>query len=122
VIFAVFTERGWHTPINAATTADAIEQLRLEFGRGDGQIRLGVVLLQGTATIVQAPDAANATVQVTGDALIQKQIRDLLTGGLADNITYLAIPAPTQQQITAQVRALTQQVNGLIKLATGNLA
>lgn len=38
------------------------------------------------------------------------------------NATYLALASPTTAQNTAQIRALTRQVNALIKLATADLA
>ena len=38
-----------------------------------------------------------------------------------NNATYLAIASPTSAQNTAQVKALTRQVNALIKLAINDL-
>ena len=35
---------------------------------------------------------------------------------LANNITYLAIPTPSQAQAVAQVAALTRQVNAVIRI------
>ena len=39
---------------------------------------------------------------------------------LADNAAYLAIVAPTNGQAIAQIRALTRQVNALIRVAVGS--
>lgn len=36
---------------------------------------------------------------------------------LADNAEFIALASPTNAQAVAQVRALTRQVNGLIRLA-----
>lgn len=43
-------------------------------------------------------------------------IRDKATAALADNKTFLALTSPTNAQNAAQVKALTRQVNGLIRL------
>lgn len=41
---------------------------------------------------------------------------------LNNNLSYLAIPSPTQAQAVAQVTALTRQVDALIRLAADLLA
>ena len=38
---------------------------------------------------------------------------------IAGNVTYLAVGAPTNAQVAAQVRALTRQVNALMRLTAG---
>ena len=43
------------------------------------------------------------------------------TNALASNITYIALASPTAAQQTAQVKALTRQVDALIKLTLGLL-
>lgn len=48
-------------------------------------------------------------------------IRQQAITALNDNRTYLAIGAPTNAQVVAQVRALTQQMNGVIRLVLGKL-
>lgn len=52
---------------------------------------------------------------VTNQRTIQGQAQSALT----DNRTYLGIGSPTNVQIAAQVRALTQQMNGIIRLLLG---
>lgn len=48
-------------------------------------------------------------------------IRQQANVALADNRTYLAVASPTNVQVAAQVRALTQQMNGVIRLVLGKL-
>lgn len=45
-----------------------------------------------------------------------------LGNNLADNKTYLAIATPTTAQNAAQIKAITRQVNRLIRLALNDLA
>ena len=48
-------------------------------------------------------------------------IRSQANTALDNNRTYLAVATPTVAQVTAQVRALTQQMNGVIRLVLGKL-
>jgi hypothetical protein len=48
-------------------------------------------------------------------------IEDAARQALADNRSYLAIASPTQAQAGAQVKALTRQVNGVIRLLLSQL-
>lgn len=41
------------------------------------------------------------------------------SNAIAANVTYLAIASPSNAQVTAQVRALTRQVNALMRLTAG---
>ena len=57
-------------------------------------------------------DAANAN---------DTTIREQANTALDNNRTYLAIASPTNAQVAAQVRGLTQQMNGVIRLVLGKL-
>jgi hypothetical protein len=48
-------------------------------------------------------------------------IQQQAAAALAANRTYYALAAPTLAQVTAQVKALTRQANGLIRLALDDL-
>ncbi len=48
-------------------------------------------------------------------------IRSQANTALDSNRTYLAIVSPTATQVAAQVRALTQEMNGVIRLVLGKL-
>lgn len=48
-------------------------------------------------------------------------IRNQANAALDNNRTYLAIATPTNAQVVAQVRSLTQQMNGVIRLILGKL-
>jgi hypothetical protein len=67
--------------------------------------------ITGTPVVAVRPPAETA--QLVNAATLQAQART----ALAANTTYLAAGAPTTAQAVAQVRALTQQVNALIRLA-----
>jgi hypothetical protein len=48
-------------------------------------------------------------------------IRQQANNALDNNRTYLALGAPTNAQVVAQVRGLTQQLNGVVRLVLGKL-
>lgn len=71
-------------------------------------------------------DAALAPLQALDDAVAVRQendaaIRDHARNALGVNRTYLAISIPSRAHDTAQVRALTRQVQGLLQLLVGDL-
>lgn len=41
------------------------------------------------------------------------------SNAIASNVTYLAIASPSNAQVATQVRALTRQVNALMRLVAG---
>jgi hypothetical protein len=51
----------------------------------------------------------------------ESTIRQQAASALAGNRTFLAIASPTGAQVTAQVKALTRQSNGVIRLVLGQL-
>ena len=55
-------------------------------------------------------------------AVNEKTLLDKAKTALTANATFLAIATPTNAQVSAQVKALTRQVNALIKLAARDLA
>lgn len=60
--------------------------------------------------------ALDATRSINKEALLSKAEQALST-----NATFLAIASPTNAQTLAQVKALTKQINALIKLAVNDL-
>ncbi len=63
--------------------------------------------------------------QRAADDLVARNEQALLeqaAAGLVANKTFLALPAPTNAQTLAQVKALTRQMNGLIRLAVHDLS
>lgn len=48
-------------------------------------------------------------------------LRERAANALQSNRDFLAIATPTNAQAVAQIKALTRQVNGLIRLAVGAL-
>lgn len=59
--------------------------------------------------------------KVVSDAGNADTIRTQATQALTDNKTYVAIASPSNAQVAAQVKALSRQVNGLLRLTLGQL-
>ena len=60
--------------------------------------------------------------QAEGTRTANRQtIEDAARKALASNRTYLGLSSPTNAQNAAQLKALTRQVNGLIRLALSEL-
>jgi hypothetical protein len=130
MIFFAFTDQGLDTtPIVAADLSGAAEVVRERFGLG----RLGdnvtpvdvglVVPAQiGTVTPDGSGDPQNATLTATGDGATLATLRQNARAALVGNATFLALAAPTAAQNAAQVKALTRQVDGLIRVALAELS
>ncbi len=69
---------------------------------------------------VQAQRAADAQAAVTA-ATNGATIRQQALAALDANATFLALATPTAAQNAAQIKALTRQNNGLIRLVLGKL-
>lgn len=62
------------------------------------------------------PTAQAALDKAASEHANESTIRDRADSALAANTTFLGIASPTNAQIAAQVKALTRQNNGLIRL------
>jgi hypothetical protein len=51
----------------------------------------------------------------------RRDIEDKLRAAIAANVAYLAKPSPTAGEVGAQVKLLTREVTGLLRLALGAL-
>lgn len=118
MIFFVFTDTGLMTaPIVGATFQEAVANMKAALpATTAATVKVGIILPHLTGQI----DTATGTLSMSGDAQVQAALRSQAGDALAANATYLAIGAPTNAQVVAQVRALTQEVNALIKLIVGN--
>ena len=63
-----------------------------------------------------AAAAAQATLQTNHDTLQQAAIT-----AITANQTFLAVASPTTAQVASQVKALTRQINALIRIVTNQL-
>lgn len=62
------------------------------------------------------PSALAAADSANAQQVNETTIRDRANQALATNTTFLAITSPTNAQVSAQVKALTRQNQGLIRL------
>jgi hypothetical protein len=53
---------------------------------------------------------------------VMRDLRDKAAKALLANRTFLDLPAPTNAQTLAQVKSLTRQMNGVIRLTIGDLS
>lgn len=79
-----------------------------------------------TRTITADVDAATLQAKIDAHVAIdedgnRRTLEQRAVTALAANATYLARTSPTTAQQTAQIKALTQQVNALIRLQAGAL-
>lgn len=76
----------------------------------------GIVTTQRALT---TPESSQLAAQDAGAAIAANQstVQQQAQAALVNNRTYLAVGSPNNAQVVAQMRALTQQVQGLIRLA-----
>jgi hypothetical protein len=67
------------------------------------------------------PEWAAAAIPASSDTVRAQQLRDRLAQAIASNSTYLAIASPSNAQNTAQLKALTRQVQAILRLQQGSL-
>ena len=104
---------GWYTvrqTARPADTATATYDRSIVYVAGQGPVETWTQRLKTQAEL--DADAATAN---------SATIRQQANTALDSNRTYLAIASPTNAQVVAQVRALTQQMNGVIRLVLGKL-
>lgn len=79
----------------------------------------------GTTDSNRAPDvrcASPACVKPPEPATVNRAtIENASRNALATNAAFLGLASPTNAQVVAQVKALTRQANGLIRLQLGDL-
>lgn len=98
--------------VPAGTNVDAFARLLVEAG-----IRTSITVEGGVASFAELEEADRAAVTAVWDTYQQRAAdRKAVVDALNANQTYLAITGPTNAQVVAQVRALTQQINGLVKI------
>jgi hypothetical protein len=82
-----------------------------------------VTLPDGTTIeTITYDDGSSSVTTVPGPgspAANQATVQQGAQNALAANRTYLAIGSPTNAQVVAQLRSVTQQMQGLIRLALG---
>lgn len=65
--------------------------------------------------------ARSTPVPLPADEVNRSSLLARVTNALAANDAYLALGAPTNAQVAAQVQALTRQVDALIRIAAAQL-
>lgn len=80
----------------------------------DGSTVETIVYSDGSRSVQYTPGAGTPD---ANQLTLQQQART----AMVNNRTYTALASPTNAQQTAQVKALTQQMNGVIRLLLGQL-
>jgi hypothetical protein len=103
---------GWFEVVDAARPADTDTTTHDR----------SVELVDGTPTVVWTPRAWTTDEQTARTAKANgTTIRTQAEQAMVGNKTFLALASPTQAQTLAQVKALTKQNQGLIRLVLGKL-
>lgn len=79
----------------------------------DGSTTVTTTYSDGTISVVWTPAAGSPA--ANAQTLLQRAQQ-----ALANNATFLANASPTNAQIATQVKALTRQINGVIRLLAVN--
>ena len=87
------------------------------YGNADSTDSKEIVADVPLATLQSAVDAHQFIDRTANRAAIEQRAAD----ALAANLTYIDRASPTAAQSTAQVRALSQQMNGVIRLLLNRL-
>lgn len=93
-----------------------------------GEIGAGCTVADNGTTRTITANVAQAALQAAVDSHVavneqanRTTLEQQAVGALDTNRTFLAIASPTNAQIVAQVKALTRQNNGFIRLILGRL-
>jgi len=126
MIFLVLTDDagpGGVQAVQASGLSDAADQIRQLVAAAGSEFaapaQIGVVLPQFTATIEPGDPP---TVTFSGDQDTQRTLRNAAQTALTNNQTFLAVSNPTNAQIVAQVKAVTRQVDGLIRFLVADFS
>ncbi len=103
---------GWYEVTDVARPADTATTT---FDRS-------VALQDGTPTVTWTErQKTPAEVQAADAQANRGSIRDKALAALSDNADFLGLASPTSAEAVAQVRRLTRECNGLIRLVLGQL-
>lgn len=113
-------------PVNVYQLAQEIggnPTLRVVGPEPDGTTTVRADIAQATLDAKVASHVADGNVRppVSAEVTNEQTIRDAARNALATNRAYAQRANPTAAQTTAQVKALSQQQNGIIRLLLGAL-